>query len=56
MTADDLATARVERVLHASPAEAYAAWVDPAVLARFIAPQGTAAVSSTRASAGACGS
>jgi uncharacterized protein YndB with AHSA1/START domain len=44
VTADDLATARVERVLHASPAEVYAAWVDPAVLARFIAPQGTAAV------------
>ncbi len=44
MTADDLATARVECVLEASPAEAYAAWVDPAVLARFIAPQGTAAV------------
>ena len=44
VTADDLATARVERVLDASPAEAYAAWVDPAVLARFIAPQGTAAV------------
>jgi len=44
VTTDDLATARVERVLHASPAEAYAAWVDPAVLATFIAPQGTATV------------
>jgi uncharacterized protein YndB with AHSA1/START domain len=44
VTTGDLAAARVERVLAASPAEAYAAWVDPAVLATFIAPQGTATV------------
>jgi uncharacterized protein YndB with AHSA1/START domain len=34
----DGATARVERVLPVAPPAAYAAWVDPATLARFIAP------------------
>lgn len=32
------ASARVERVLPATPAAAYAAWVDAGTLARFIAP------------------
>jgi uncharacterized protein YndB with AHSA1/START domain len=45
VTGADLATARVERFLPASPAEVYAAWVDPAALASFIAPApGTARV------------
>jgi uncharacterized protein YndB with AHSA1/START domain len=42
---DDLAAARVERVLPAPPDEVYAAWVDAAVLAEFVAPApGTAEV------------
>jgi uncharacterized protein YndB with AHSA1/START domain len=44
MTTDEAATARVQRVLPAPPAEAYAAWVDAEALARFIAPAGTAEV------------
>ncbi len=45
MTGGDLATARIERVLDASPDAVYAAWVDPEVLAGFIAPApGTAQV------------
>jgi uncharacterized protein YndB with AHSA1/START domain len=45
VTGGELATARVERVLDASPDAVYAAWVDPEVLAGFIAPApGTAQV------------
>ena len=45
MTAEPLATARVERVLPAAPDAVYAAWVEPEALARFIAPApGTAQV------------
>lgn len=45
MTGEALATARVERILHAPPDEVYAAWVEAETLARFIAPApGTAQV------------
>jgi uncharacterized protein YndB with AHSA1/START domain len=44
MTTGEVAIAQVERILPATPAEAYAAWVDPAALARFIAPGATAEV------------
>ena len=45
MTSEDLATVVVERVVHAPPADVYAAWVAPETLRLFIAPApGTAEV------------
>ena len=38
LTAPQLPTARVERILDATPAEVYDAWLDPASLREFICP------------------